>query len=73
MRKIAKKSYLLISVFMLILLAACSGNGTVPASGDSSKNTGGPVSAKIGVISIFIRTWCSIWRSDHKWFQISTR
>ena len=51
MRKIAKKSYLLISVFMLILLAACSGNGTVPASGDSSKNTGGPVSAKIGVIS----------------------
>ncbi len=51
MRKIAKKSYLLISVFMLILLAACSGNGTVPASGDSSKNAGGPVSAKIGVIS----------------------
>lgn len=36
---------------MLILLAACSGNGTVPASGDSSKNAGGPVSAKIGVIS----------------------
>ncbi|PUB11669.1 ABC transporter substrate-binding protein [Paenisporosarcina sp. OV554] len=51
MRKIAKKSYLLISVLMLILLAACSGNGTVPASGDSSKNAGGPVSAKIGVIS----------------------
>jgi branched-chain amino acid transport system substrate-binding protein len=51
MRKIAKKSYLLISVFMLILLAACSGNGTVPASGDSSKNAGGSVSAKIGVIS----------------------
>jgi branched-chain amino acid transport system substrate-binding protein len=51
MRKIAKKSYLLISVFMLILLAACSGNGTVPASGDGSKNAGGSVSAKIGVIS----------------------
>ncbi|MDX1805605.1 MAG: ABC transporter substrate-binding protein [Paenisporosarcina sp.] len=49
MRKIAKKSYLLISVFMLILLAACSGADTT-GDGDS-KNADGIVSAKIGVIS----------------------
>lgn len=49
MRKIAKKSYLLISVFMLILLAACSGADTT-GDGDS-KSADGTVSAKIGVIS----------------------
>ncbi|MFC6038692.1 ABC transporter substrate-binding protein [Paenisporosarcina macmurdoensis] len=49
MRKIAKKSYLLISVFMLILLAACSGADTT-GDGDS-KNADGTVTAKIGVIS----------------------
>ena len=47
MGKIAKKSSLLISVFMLILLAACSGT---TSEGDST-NADGTVSAKIGVIS----------------------
>ncbi|MGB5945578.1 ABC transporter substrate-binding protein [Paenisporosarcina sp.] len=47
MRKIAKKTSLLISVFMLILLAACSGTNS---EGDST-NADGTVSAKIGVIS----------------------
>ena len=47
MGKIAKKSSLLISVLMLILLAACSGT---TSEGDST-NADGTVSAKIGVIS----------------------
>lgn len=47
MGNIAKKSSLLISVFMLILLAACSGT---TSEGDST-NEDGTVSAKIGVIS----------------------
>ncbi|MGB2991567.1 MAG: ABC transporter substrate-binding protein [Paenisporosarcina sp.] len=47
MRRIAKKTSLLISVFMLILLAACSGTNS---EGDST-NADGTVSAKIGVIS----------------------
>ncbi|HSO58692.1 MAG TPA: ABC transporter substrate-binding protein [Paenisporosarcina sp.] len=47
MRKITKKTSLLISVFMLILLAACSGT---TSEGDST-NADGTVSAKIGVIS----------------------
>lgn len=51
MKKILNKSYLVITVLMLVLLAACGGNGTETESGDNSKNTDGPVSAKIGVIS----------------------
>ena len=47
MGNIAKKLSLLISVFMLILLAACSGT---TSEGDST-NADGTVSAKIGVIS----------------------
>ncbi len=36
---------------MLIVLAACSGNGTKTTGGDKSEKADGPVSAKIGVIS----------------------
>ncbi|WP_019414092.1 ABC transporter substrate-binding protein [Paenisporosarcina sp. TG20] len=52
MRKIIKNSYLLISVFMLLILAAC-GNDTTTTDGNDSEaeKTDGPVSAKIGVIS----------------------
>jgi branched-chain amino acid transport system substrate-binding protein len=51
MRKILNKSYLVFTVIMLILLAACSGNGTDTKSGEKSETTDGPISAKIGVIS----------------------
>ncbi|WP_017380689.1 ABC transporter substrate-binding protein [Paenisporosarcina sp. TG-14] len=50
MRKIGKKAYLLISIFMLITLAAC-GNDTKTTNDDTGEKTDGPVSAKIGVIS----------------------
>lgn len=50
MRRVIKKSYLVITALMLVLLAACgadSGSG----SADSKGSSDGPVSAKIGVIS----------------------
>ncbi|MFJ7952697.1 ABC transporter substrate-binding protein [Lysinibacillus sp. NPDC096418] len=51
MRLIKKMSYLLISVLMLTLLAACGGNDTKSKAGESSGGAGETVSAKIGVIS----------------------
>ncbi|MFJ7735640.1 ABC transporter substrate-binding protein [Lysinibacillus sp. NPDC097287] len=52
MRTIKKMSYLLISVLMLTLLAACGGGAdTKSTGGDSSGGAGETVSAKIGVIS----------------------
>jgi len=48
MRQTVKKSLVLISVLMLVLLAACSGNSS--QSGKEG-NEGGTINAKIGVIS----------------------
>ncbi|MFJ8257914.1 ABC transporter substrate-binding protein [Peribacillus asahii] len=48
MRQTVKKSLVLISVLMLVLLAACSGNDS--QSGKEG-NEGGTINAKIGVIS----------------------
>lgn len=50
MRRIGKKAYLLISIFMLITLASC-GNDTKTTNDDTGEKADGPVSAKIGVIS----------------------
>ncbi|MEI4769142.1 ABC transporter substrate-binding protein [Psychrobacillus sp. FJAT-51614] len=50
MRAITKTTYLLFSVFLLFLLAACSGEDTDATSGESGSDTG-TLSAKIGVIS----------------------
>ncbi|WP_342599814.1 ABC transporter substrate-binding protein [Psychrobacillus sp. FSL H8-0483] len=47
MRNSFKKVYLLVSVLMVVMLAACSEDDT----NTSSAKSGGPVSAKIGVIS----------------------
>ena len=47
MRNSFKKVYLLISVLMVVMLAACSEDDT----NATSEKSGGPVSAKIGVIS----------------------
>jgi branched-chain amino acid transport system substrate-binding protein len=55
MKKILNKSFLLITVLLLVALAACSGSGTeTSGKGDSSKDGGQAnkvVKAKIGVIS----------------------
>lgn len=48
LKKIAKKSLVLFAALMLVLLAACSGQGT---KSDEKKSTSGPIKAKIGVIS----------------------
>jgi len=48
MRQTVKKSLVLISVLMLVLLAACSGNSS---QSDKEGNEGGTINAKIGVIS----------------------
>ncbi|MDQ0219219.1 branched-chain amino acid ABC transporter substrate-binding protein [Peribacillus cavernae] len=48
MRQIGKKSLVLISALMLVLLAACGGNSS-QSSGEGDK--GGTINAKIGVIS----------------------
>ncbi|TQR11642.1 ABC transporter substrate-binding protein [Psychrobacillus soli] len=49
MRNSLKKVYLLISVLMVVMLAACGEDNT--NTSNASENSGGPVSAKIGVIS----------------------
>lgn len=51
MRAIKKMSYLLISVLMLTLLAACGEGDTKSTDGEGSGGAGETVSAKIGVIS----------------------
>lgn len=51
MRAIKKMSYLLISVLMLTLLAACGEDDAKSTDGDRSGGAGETVSAKIGVIS----------------------
>ncbi|USK84595.1 ABC transporter substrate-binding protein [Peribacillus asahii] len=48
MRQTVKKSLVLISVLMLVLLAACGGSGS---QSDKEGNEGGTINAKIGVIS----------------------
>lgn len=50
MRRVVKKSYLVITALMLVLLAAC-GEGSGSTNADSKGSSDGPVSAKIGVIS----------------------
>jgi len=50
MRSVIKKSYLVITALMLVLLAAC-GEDSGSSNADSKGNSDGPVSAKIGVIS----------------------
>lgn len=50
MRAITKTTYLLLSVLLLLLLAACSGEDTDATNGASGNDTG-TLSAKIGVIS----------------------
>ena len=51
MRKSFKRVYLLVSVFMVVMLAACSDGDTNATGEDNPDSTGGPISAKIGVIS----------------------
>lgn len=50
MRAITKTTYLLLSVLLLLLLAACSGEDTDATNGPSGNDTG-TLSAKVGVIS----------------------
>jgi branched-chain amino acid transport system substrate-binding protein len=49
MRRVIKKSYLVITALMLVLLAACGEDSG--SSAESKGSSDGPVSAKIGVIS----------------------
>ena len=51
MSKHFKKPLMFVSVLMLLMLAACSGNNSESSSKDKS-GKGGPIKAKIGVISI---------------------
>ena len=51
MRMFTKASYLLISIMMLLLLTACSGEETKATNEDKSASSDKVVSAKIGVIS----------------------
>jgi branched-chain amino acid transport system substrate-binding protein len=51
MRKILNKSFLLMSVLLLLALTACSGNSSETTGKDESGQAGKTVKAKIGVIS----------------------
>lgn len=51
MGNVFKKLSIILTVMMLVLLAACGTGESTTSSGENSKGENGPISAKIGVIS----------------------